>query len=58
MKSDLVDIAGEIPRETDQAYPFHDAPRTIWIPNSQCAWDADDRTMAMPEWLAKERELI
>jgi hypothetical protein len=25
---------------------------------AQCEWDADDKTMAMPEWLAKDKELI
>jgi hypothetical protein len=60
MKSDLVDIAGELvePYETDKAYRFFDGSRTVWLPKSQCEWDADDKTMAMPEWLAKEKELI
>lgn len=58
MKSDLVDIAGEIQGETDKAYRFHDGMRTVWLPKSQCEWDAGDNTMAMPEWLAKDKELI
>ena len=58
MASDLVDIAGEVRGETDAALRFFDGERTVWLPKSQCEWDASDKTMAMPEWLAKERELI
>lgn len=29
MKSDLVDIAGEIIRETNKAYQFHDGARMV-----------------------------
>ncbi len=57
-KSDLVDVAGEIRAETDRAYQFFDGVRTVWLPKSQCEWDATDKTMAMPEWLATEKELI
>ena len=58
MKSDLVDIGGEIRGETANAYRFHDGIRTVWLPKSRREWDAADSTMAMPEWLAKEKELI
>lgn len=58
MKSDLVDISGEIQIETDKAYRFYDGTRSVWLPKSQCEWDPDDKTMAMPEWLAKDKELI
>jgi hypothetical protein len=58
MRSDLVDISGEIHGETDNAYRFHDGLRIVWLPKSQCEWDEDDKTMAMPEWLAKEKDLI
>lgn len=58
MKSDLVDIAGGIQGETDRAYRFHDGIRTAWLPKSQCEWDATNYTMAMPEWRAKDKELI
>lgn len=57
-KSDLVDIAGEIITETEKAYRFYDGTITVWLPKSQCDWDADDRTMAMSEWLAKDKGLI
>jgi hypothetical protein len=58
MKSDLVDVAGEIQGETDKAFRFFDGTRTVWLPKSMVEWDSDDRTMAMPEWLAKDKELI
>ncbi len=58
MSRELIDIAGEILGETDKAYRFYDGIRTTWLPKSQCEWDADEKTMAMPEWLAKEKELI
>jgi hypothetical protein len=58
MKSDLVDIAGQVQGETDKAYRFFDGARTVWLPKSQCEWDADTKTMVMSEWLAAEKELI
>jgi hypothetical protein len=58
MKSDLVDIAGQIWDERPLAYRFHDGDLTVWLPKSQCEWDPDDKTMTMPEWLAKEKGLI
>lgn len=58
MKSDLVDIAGEIQGETAAAFRFYNGSVTVWLPKSQVEWDADEKTMAMPEWLAKERGLI
>ena len=58
VKSDLIDIAGEIHGETDAAYRFYDGDRTVWLPKSQVEWDADSKTMAIPEWLATDKELI
>ena len=57
-KSDLVDVTGEIQGETDKAYRFHDGVRTVWLPKSQCEWDATEGIMTMPEWLAGEKGLI
>jgi len=57
-RSDLIDIAGEVRGETAAAYRFHDGDKFVWLPKSQCEWDADTRHMTMPEWLAKEKELI
>lgn len=58
MKSDLVDITGTIEGETDLAFRFNDGSRTVWLAKSQCEWDPDEKTMAMPEWLARDRGLI
>lgn len=57
-RSDLVDIAGEVRRETDRAFLLYDGTQEVWLPKSQCEWDASDSTMAMPEWLAKDKGLI
>lgn len=58
MKSDIIDIAGEVQGETALAWRFHDGVRTVWLPKSQVEWNEDDRCMAMPFWLAQEKELI
>jgi hypothetical protein len=58
MKSNLVDIAGEVRGETQLAYRFFDGENTVWLPKSNCEWDADTKVMTMPEWLAQEKELI
>jgi hypothetical protein len=57
-RKELADISGEIQGETEKAYRFFDGTRTVWLPKSQCEWDPQDKTMTMPEWLAKEKELI
>jgi hypothetical protein len=57
-RKELIDIAGEISAETTAAYRFFDGSRHVWLPKSQCQWDADAKEMTMPEWLAKEKELI
>ncbi len=57
-RSDLVDIAGVLLNETERAYRLNDGTHVVWLPKSQCEWDPTDGTMAMPSWLAKEKELI
>lgn len=54
----LVDISGDVKRETDKAFHFYDGARTEWIPKSQCEWDPDDNTMTMPEWLAIDKGFV
>jgi mannose-6-phosphate isomerase-like protein (cupin superfamily) len=56
-RSDLVDIAGEVRGETDNAWRFFDGTRTVWLPKSQVEVSSDG-TVTMPEWLAQEKELI
>ena len=57
-QKELIDIAGEIQGETEKAFRFFDGARKVWLPKSQCEWDADSRTMTMPRWLAEEKELV
>lgn len=59
-KPALTDISGELvaPFETDLAWRFFDGARVVWLPKSQVEWDPNDKTMTMPIWLAKDKELI
>jgi hypothetical protein len=62
----LTDIKGDLRGETEKAYRFAttdhfmktEGALVVWLPKSQVEWDADTRTMTMPEWLAIERELV
>lgn len=56
--SDLVDVAGELRGETEKAFRFFNGKESVWLPKSQCEWDDEAKTMAMPEWLAEEKGLI
>lgn len=53
-----IDISGEVEFETERAYRFYDGSIRVWLPKSQCEWDAHEHTMTMEEWLAKEKGLI
>lgn len=58
-RNDTVDISGEVMHDgTEKAFRFFDGTRTVWLPKSLCEWDEDTKTMAMPEWLAMDKELI
>ena len=56
-RSDIVDVAGEIRAQTEKAIQFYDGNVTVWLPRSQIEI-GDDGTVAMPEWLAKDKGLI
>ncbi len=56
-RSDIVDIAGEKRGETEKAIKWFDGKTTAWIPKSQVE-ESDDGTIAMPEWLAKDKGFI
>jgi hypothetical protein len=58
MKSDLIDIFGEMHGATDAAWRFYDGAKTVWLPKSQSQWDEDGKVMTMPEWLAIEKGLV
>ena len=57
-RSDLIDIAGELRRETERAYLVFDGTKEVWLPKSLVEHDAGDGTFAMPEWLAKDKGLV
>ena len=54
----VVDVKGEVEGETELAYRFNDGTRVVWLPKSQCEWNEGSDEMTMPEWLAKDKELI
>jgi hypothetical protein len=55
-----LEFKGDIIGETEKAWLFdHDeASDAVWVPKSQCTWDNDTSTMTIPQWLAKEKELV
>jgi hypothetical protein len=54
----LYDFAAECHHETDRAFLLcHDGVNKVWIPKSQCESHGDG-TYTIPEWLAREKELI
>lgn len=58
----LCDITGRIEFETDKAIRFNDGTRVVWLPKSQVEVpehnQGDVVEITLPEWLAKEKELI
>lgn len=58
-RSDLIDIAVTLVHETDKAWLFdHGGPENVWVAKSQGEYDPSDGTVALPEWLAKEKGMI
>lgn len=56
-RSNIVEISGEKRAETDKAIQWFDGTKTAWLPKSQIE-DYGDGTVAMPEWLAKDKGFI
>lgn len=54
----LVDIAGQVKHRTKNGVLFYDGTTEVWLPRSLVEWHEDDGVMVMPEWLAKDKELI
>ena len=54
----LVEIAGEVRRETDAAIKWFDGVRVVWLPKSEAEVSDDGRTVTLPQWLALEKRLI
>lgn len=57
-RSDLVDIECKLLMTKEKAYWIDVDGTRVWVPRSLCEWDATDRTMAMPEWLAVDKGLV
>jgi hypothetical protein len=61
-RSDLIEIACEVRRETDLAVLIFDGAREVWVPKALVEIDAPSlpgTTVAtMPEWLASEKGLV
>jgi hypothetical protein len=57
VESKLTDIRAELRAETERGYRLHDGRVTVWVPKSSVQ-DNGDGTFTMPEWLAREKELI
>lgn len=59
MKSDLIDCAVCLHAETEKAWLISDTGErndAVWIPKSQA--ELADGVLTLPEWLAKEKDLI
>ena len=62
----MVDIDIELLNQTDLAIHVYDGSRIAWIPKSQIEdpedmsyyGDGESLTITVPEWLAREKELI
>ena len=62
-RSNLVDIAVIIKRETDKAWLLdHGGKAPVWMPKSQCEIepnrDGKTHTLTVEQWLAEEKELV
>lgn len=60
-RSDLVDVSGEIRRETEKAILFYDGKAEVWLPKSLVEVERKERGLvevAMPAWLAMREGLI
>lgn len=54
----LIDLAGFVKVETERAWLFFDGTLEAWVPKSQSEWDAETKTLTMPEWLARDKGFI
>lgn len=53
-----IEIACSVKHETERAWLITDGTKDVWLPKSQCEMDERAGICTMPEWLAKEKELI
>lgn len=61
-KTEIIEIFGEIRRETNKAILFFDGTKEEWIPKSQIEYETPNKnketTIEIPEWLAMDKGLI
>ena len=58
-KDGLWHIGGAVLRQTEKAWLFTTGDGDeCWLPKSQCVWSPGVNDMAVPEWLAREKDLI
>ena len=57
-RSDIVDVPGELRRETDKAFLIFDGTQEVWLPKALVEYDPTEGTFAMPEWIAHDKGLI
>jgi hypothetical protein len=57
-KREIIDITVEIRAETEKAYQVFDGKITVWVPKSQVEYDPDNKTIAMPAWLATDKGFV
>ena len=55
-KSDLIEIACEVRRETPKAFMIFDGAKEVWLPKALVEIEGGEATM--PEWLALDKGLI
>ena len=61
MKSDLVDLPCEKRHETAESFLIYDGTVSRWVPKSLVELAPGDKggyIATMPEWLAKQKDLI
>ena len=63
--ANLIEFCGEVRRETEKAYLVFDGAHETWLPKSMIKSERivsssrkDDRIFEIPEWLAREKEIV
>lgn len=55
--STLIDITAEMKIDGQRAWLINKGDSEVWVAKSLVEWDGET-TFTMPEWLAKEKDLI
>lgn len=60
-RSNLADVDYDFIKIDDPQYDsvlFVIDGKDVWLPRSQIEIDTDDNTIAMPQWLAEDEEIV